>query len=80
MQALLLLLFIPFMLLNMLGGVVGGIWLGVMGEWRLLVFGILYMLGGSLVVSILMLPGMMFAAPAAMAAERKKFILAAIFG
>ena len=80
MQALVLLLFAPFIILNMLGGVVGGVWLVILGEWRLLAFGILYMICGALMVGLLLLPGMLFAAPAAMAAERRKFILTAFLG
>lgn len=80
MQAIVLLLVLPFILLNMLGGLCGGIWLAILGEWRLVFFGILYMMGGSFLISFLLLPGMAFAAPAAMAAERRRFVLTAILG
>lgn len=62
----------------MLAGVIGGIWLLVLGEWQLLFVGIAYMVGGAFLLSIVLLPGMLFAAPAAMAAERGNF-LATIF-
>jgi hypothetical protein len=80
MQALFLLLFAPFLILNFFGGVVGGIWLAVLGEWRLLGIGIAYMICGAFLAGILMLPGMIFAGPAALAAQRQKFFLTAILG
>jgi hypothetical protein len=46
---------IPIMLLNMGGGIVGGIWLAVLGEWRLIGIGIFLLLTFHWVLSILVL-------------------------
>jgi hypothetical protein len=80
MQAIALALMIPLMLLNVFGGLVGGIWLAVLGRWSALFSGIGFLIAGAFILSILMLPGMLFAAPAAMAAEKGRNVIAAIFG
>jgi hypothetical protein len=45
MQALLKLILVPLLLFNLLAGIVGGVWLLLLGEWR--------MLGGALLATIL---------------------------
>jgi len=80
MQSLVFFLAVPLLILNMLAGVVGGIWLGVMGEWSPLLAGIAYMLGGVLAITIVMMPAMMLTMPAAAAAERGRVISAALLG
>ena len=70
MQAIVLLLILPLIILNMLGAIVGGIWLVFRGEWALVGFGILYMIVSPFILSLALLPGIAFAAPAVMAAER----------
>lgn len=32
---------VPIMILNIAGGIVGGIWLAILGEWTLIVIGVL---------------------------------------
>src|SRR5690606_4777318 len=54
-----------FMLLNLLGGVVAGIWLAVLGEWGTLFRGLGILIGGALTISLFMMPGLLLAAPAA---------------
>ena len=48
---------VPIMFLNFGGGIVGGIWLAFLGEWRLIWIGILLLLTSHWILSILMLPG-----------------------
>lgn len=49
---------IPIMFLNMVGGIVGGIWLAILGEWRLLGIGILLVFILPSILSLLMMPGL----------------------
>ena len=37
----------PLMLFNMLGGVVGGVWLAFLGEWGKIGIGLACMIGGA---------------------------------
>lgn len=56
MQALTILLNIPLMMLNLLGGLVSGVWLAILGEWSILLSGIAIMMLGTFVLSIALLP------------------------
>lgn len=51
---------LPIMLLNFLGGIVGGIGLIVQGDWTKFFLGIAYAFTGGFIVSIMMLPSMIF--------------------
>lgn len=75
MKSLFLLLMAPLMLLNLLGGLVGGIWLAILGDWSTLFFGIAYMLVGAFALSLLLAPAMLLAFP--MAALGERHVLAA---
>ena len=58
--------------LNALGGIVSGIWLAVIGEWWALGVGLVGLFVSHFLVSILLMPGLLFAAPAAALSERGK--------
>lgn len=73
-------LLVPILLLDFLGGIVGFIWLAVYGEWGVLIGGILYMFISTFIISILLLPSLLLAGPAAFFAERRQFIGMGIFG
>ena len=64
MQALISLIFLPLALLNLLGGIVAGIWLAILGEWAGIGLGIAGLLGGALFCSLLLLPGFLISIPA----------------
>lgn len=72
-----LLVAVPLMILNSLGGLLGGVGLAIQGQWTLLIGGIAWCVIGVFVLSIALLPGMIFAPLAVWAAERGN-ILAAI--
>jgi hypothetical protein len=78
MQAIMMAIVLPLMILNMLSGIVGGVWLGIRGEWGLIVGGLVYMFGSALALSVVLLPSMIFAAPAMALLERGRVIAAAI--
>lgn len=67
MEAIMLLAAVPLLILNMLGGLVGGIGIAVQGEWALLIGGLAWSFVGAFALSIALLPGMIFAPLAAWA-------------
>lgn len=77
MQAFFALLAIPFMLLNMLGGIASGIWLAILGQWWALGLGLAGLFLSSTLIGFAMMPGLIFAAPAAMLIEKGKVLTAA---
>lgn len=55
---------VPLLVLNVLGGIVSGVWLAVIGQWGAIGYGLFFGLAGSVALSLAMLPGLVFAAPA----------------
>ena len=70
---------IPLAILNMLGGVVSGIWLATLGEWGSIGYGILAMVVSGFALGIALMPSIIFAAPAAYFAEKGIMFLFYIF-
>jgi hypothetical protein len=62
---------VPIMFLNFGGGIVGGIWLAFLGEWKLIGIGILLLFTSHWILSILMMPGMPIVALAAHLLQKK---------
>lgn len=52
----------PFMILNMIGGVIALIWLVILGQWATIFLGVAILLAGALIVSLLLLPAIGLAA------------------
>lgn len=71
---------VPIMILNLLGGIISGIWLAILGEWGEIFRGILFMVVSGFAISIALMPSLLFAAPAAMAIEKGKKLLGMFFG
>lgn len=67
-------------LLNFLGGIVGGIWLLVIGDWSTFGYGLLYLFAGTFVISLLMLPGLVLTVPMAKLANSGRQSLAFVVG
>jgi len=59
------------MVLNLLSGLVGGVWLAFLGEWRLLFIGIILLFTSHFYLGILMLPGLIFLPIIAKLGEKK---------
>jgi hypothetical protein len=79
MSGLVLLIALPLMVLNFLGGIVAGVWLIILDDWSTFFFGLAYMFAGAFILSFLMLPMFLFAMPAAAAGRRSAalgFVLA----
>lgn len=71
---------VPIMFLNLLGGIVSGIWLAILGEWGEVFRGIVFLVISGYVVSIALIPSLLFAAPSVMAIEKGKKLLGMFFG
>lgn len=71
LSSLMLALSIPLMILNMLGGIVAGVWLVVLGEWGTVGYGIAAIFVSSFAISLVLMPTLPLAA-AASSAERSK--------
>ena len=56
---------VALMLLNMLGGIVAGIWLAILGEWGTIFRGLGILILGGFGLGLAMMPGLLLAAPAA---------------
>jgi len=61
----------PIMILNFGGGIVAGIWLAFLGEWKLIGIGIVLLFTSHWVLSILMMPGLPIAGIAVYFFEKK---------
>jgi hypothetical protein len=70
---------VPIMLLNMVGGIVGGIWLAIIGEWRLIGIGLFLFFTFHWILSIIMIPSMLISRVALYFLEKKNKI-AYLFG
>jgi hypothetical protein len=73
LTALFTLLSIPLMFMNFFGGIVSGIWLACLGEWRIIGIGLLVGLFGTFPISIALMPTLLFALPTAKLIERGNF-------
>lgn len=62
---------LPILLLNFLSGIVGGIWLAVLGEWRLLFIGLGVTFTGAFAIGFALMPSLIFALPLQSAVERR---------
>jgi CarD family transcriptional regulator len=70
---------LPFMLLNAFGGLVAAVWLAFEGEWFTIALGVSGIFSGPFLLGLLLLPGMVLAAPAAKALEKGMTITFATF-
>ncbi len=80
MERIVLFLSVPIMLLNFGSGLVGGIWLGILGEWRLLGIGFLLMITAHWGISLLLLPGLAFSGLAMACLNRNNMFGMKCFG
>jgi len=62
---------IPIGMLNLFGGIISGIWLAILGKWSPIFMGFLGLLGSTFLLGFALMPGLLFAAPAAKFAEKK---------
>jgi hypothetical protein len=65
----------PLMILNSLGGIVSAVWLLILGEWRLILGGLLVMFAGNFCLTIAFLPSVLLGAPALYLASKEKWTI-----
>ena len=70
---------VPLSLLNIFGGVVSGVWLAILGEWRVIGTGVLALFVSGMALGLAMMPGLIFSLPAAAMLERGNKIGGYIF-
>lgn len=61
---------IPLALLNILGGIISGIWLAILGEWGAIGWGILALTVSGIALSLVLMPSALLAVPAAHFSEK----------
>lgn len=71
---------VPIQILNMLGGIISGLWLAILGEWGEIIRGIIFIMISGFGISIVLMPSLLFVGPAAMAIEKGKKLLGMFFG
>ena len=68
-------LVLPIVVLNWLAGIVGGIWLLIVGKWALLGMGLAVIFFGHFLLSLLLMPAMLLVVPAGIAFNANRTIL-----
>jgi len=68
----------PLMILNFFGGIVSGIWLAILGDWHVIIQGVIFLIFSSFAISFALMPSLLFAAPAALAIQKGKNVLGII--
>jgi hypothetical protein len=71
---------IPLMILNMLGGVVAGIWLAILGQWGIIGAGILIIFVSTNILGLIIMPSLLLTAPAVLCGEKGNTIGMVCFG
>jgi len=61
----------PLFILNMFGGIIAGVWLVVLGEWREIGFGVLIFFVSTFLLRLILMPTVLFGLPTAYFANRK---------
>jgi len=71
---------VPVYLLNFGGGIVGGIWLAISGNWKLILIGFLAMIvSSSFLMALALSPGLLCVGAAALATRGRRHIVASFF-
>ena len=71
---------IPLVFMNIFGGVISGIWLAVLGEWKAIGMGVILIIVSAIGLGFVLMPSLIFALPATRAIEAGKNSLAAFLG
>jgi len=71
-QGLVMALCVPFAYLNLLGGIVAGIWLAILGQWGTIVGGLFLFFTATFVINFVLIPMRLFIPPAVYCAEKGK--------
>ena len=69
---------IPISILNFGGGIVGAVWLGLIGEWRLVGIGLAAIVVSMLMISFALMPALLFQGPALFALSHGRRLMAGL--
>lgn len=67
-------------LINIFGGVISGIWLSILGEWAMIGYGLLALIISGMGISLALIPGLLFVAPAAVMLEKGNKVIGYLLG
>lgn len=73
-------LLIPIGFLNIFGGIISGIWLAILGKWSPILTGLAGLFCSAFLLGFALMPGVLFAVPAAKFAEKKIYAGLYFFG
>lgn len=79
MRSIILVLTIPLVVLNMVGGVVSGVWLAILGLWWAIGYGLLVSFTAPFLLGFTLLPGLLLGAPAMAFIEKGHDLFAYFF-
>jgi hypothetical protein len=68
------------MIFNNIGGIIAGIWLLILGEWKFVIFGLIAAFSGSFILGFALMIPIIFAIPSMFFIERNNKIIGYIFG
>ena len=66
---------IPIVFLNLLGGIISGVWLAILGEWGEIIRGLGFLVVSGFAISFALMPGLLLAAPGLIAIKKGKKVL-----
>jgi hypothetical protein len=69
---------LPIGILNLFGGITAGIWLAILGEWKVIGVGLLLLVSSHFLLAFILMPGLIFAAPAVKAFESGRTTIGAL--
>ena len=70
----------PLMILNLLGGIISGVWLAILGEWGTIGNGLLFLFTSTFLIGFALMPSLLLDVPAVYCAEKGKTIGLVFFG
>ena len=76
MAALFSILSFPIIVLNLVGGIAGGLWLAILGRWSDVGIGLAAMVLGILIINLALLPSLIFSMPFQRALKTRNYALA----
>jgi len=79
MPALIILLIIPFVIINSLGGIISGVWLAFLGEWWALGVGVVVLVAGHYLMPLSLAPQVVALGPAILLLKKSKILAAPFF-
>lgn len=74
MQAVVYVLVLPVIVLNMFGGIVGYVWLAILGQWKLIGIGLIALFISTMWLGIALAPGLVFSGPGIALITRRHYV------